>query len=306
MSSTARALGVALSARRRIAWRRLKERAFELFVLGPLIIGAAAWVGERYLYLVRPIVAEWLDASAGPVALPSLVLGVALTPLLWPGALRELYGQRPLDFLPVPEIARFGMTLLSRAVGALAPSAVLLSALWVVEGRPPSSAEAAWVIGGVAVVAWLAVALAGGLVRWGAASTAKLLALLGAAAFIVFGPIPGLRWALAPWGLAGSAVHRGLGAHGDFQPSAALGPASAALVALAAVAWVHLRWRRRDLERVQPQAVTSRPLFARWRLPVALPGGLERRLDDRFPGPRRALLRRDQLLIYRRFGPPAP
>ncbi|MEO1087726.1 MAG: hypothetical protein AAFY88_26125, partial [Acidobacteriota bacterium] len=196
----------------------------------------------------------------------------------------------------VPETTRVAMTLLAGAFQAMAPGAVLLGALWVLQARPPTVVETLWILGGTTVLAWLATVLAAVLVRAGAASTGWHLVFLAVAGLCVFGPVPALRYALLPWGLAGSAVHAGLGGGGGV-----LGPLASAAVTTAAVAWVHLRWRRRDLERIQPSAMTSRPWIKRLRVPAVLEG----RFGHWWPGPLRSLVRRDLLLVWRRSGPAA-
>ncbi|MEM6797698.1 MAG: hypothetical protein AAF725_27265, partial [Acidobacteriota bacterium] len=171
-----------LRCRRRIAWRRFKERAFELLILGPMVIGALWWVTARYLDILRPALAELVAAPASPTSPAALGLALILVPVLWPGSLRELFGHAPLDGLPVPEGARLALTLAAGAGRAAAPSVVWLAALWVLAARPPAPIEIAAVVGGCVLLSWLTLALAALLVHLGKARALWLLGAAGAAA----------------------------------------------------------------------------------------------------------------------------
>lgn len=289
-----------LRARGRIARRRVRERAFELFVLAPLIVGAVAWVGERYLDMLRPAVLEALSEPAAAGSVVSLALALFVAPILWPGALRELYGHAALDALPVPEPSRLAVTQIAMAARALWPLAALSGVYAVLHRRAPSAGEIAGLLAGLVLLAWLDALLAAALVHCGWARAGRLLAVGAAGAFCAFGPLPALRAVLLPWGVAGASLHAALsGGATSLAASPWAATVTALLAVAAALAVVHLRWRRADLERGLAAEVGARHR-ASW---LKLPPALDRKFGERWPGPLRALLRRDVLLVVRRFSP---
>ena len=266
-------------------------------MLGPLIIGAVAWVGERYLDLLRPAALSWLSEPASVVSTPSLALALLLAPIFWPSALRELFGHGTLDALPVPETSRLAATLISMASQIVWPLVALAGVLAVLQQRAPTAGELVGLAAGLVLLAWVDTLLAALLVHVGWARAGRVLALGGIGAVCAFGPWPALRFVLWPWGLAGASLHGSLAASAGSIDIPATG---LALVTVAAVLGVlHLRWRRQDLERGQSAEVSARH-DASW---LRLPAFLERLVGERWPGPLRALLHRDLVLVIRRFSP---
>ncbi|MEM1203846.1 MAG: hypothetical protein AAGN66_11505 [Acidobacteriota bacterium] len=302
-----------LRARWRMARRRVADAAFPLFILGPILLGAAAWIGERYLHLGRPLLAAWLASNPG-VAGPAFALAVSLA--LWPGTVGELYGRGRdlLDALSVGEGVRFAATATALGVRSAIPTLVVLGVLIAstVEGAPPRTpALVAGLLAAGAYLSFLVLLLAPVLVRFGWATSGRLLVLggllVGGAALGHILPgdfLPGETglWLLAPWWPAARVYELALGqalAVTPADPGAYLQVLAFLPPALALAALPHRRWRRGDLETALALDLPQRRGFLTrlGRLAGWVAGGGE---------PVRSLLRRDVLLVLRRFSAAVP
>ena len=326
--------GRILVARGRIFLRFLKQHAFVLFVLGPMIVGAVAWVGERYLDLLRNPLLDLLIADGGLDARASVLAAWAVTVLLWPSTLRELYGrggagQDLLDALPVREIDRCivnAAVCVLRAWGIGLAGAALLWAL----GRSPEPVQPveAWLGAALAlaVAALLTQVAAASAVRLGWASGRGLWAVVGTAFGLWAAPWSWPRLLLAPWRWIGEgltapaaralasgpvngegsvALPSGLQASPNVVSPNVVSPNVAALavvglVALALAVSLSLRFRRLDLERAR-QVELSR--VGRSALGSAVLSKFWNLLPRRLSMAETEQLRRDLLMIARRFSP---
>ena len=312
-----------LAARSRIFVRFLRRHAFVLFVLGPMIVGAVAWVGERYLDLLRGPLSDLLLSTDGSGRIEwdpraALLVAWALVGVLWPSTVREIYGrggdgQDLLDALPVPERDRFmvgAAVVAARAVGLVAALAALLWAL----DRSPDGVSFAGLLplaGAAAVqVAWLTMIGVAGTVRLGwTAGRGLIFVVLGVGLLGTVGLsyAPG-RMLVVPWLWPGEVLvailARALASSGEATaPTAwpALTLADPAvlgaglLLSLGGAALLSLRFRRADLER-------ARQVERSWR-GGAGSGSMWRLLAAKVAIAEGAQLRRDLLMIRRRFSP---
>lgn len=293
--------------------RFLVRQAFPIFVLGPLVVGGALWVVDRYLPLVRAPLADLLAADAADAVPGSLglVLALFLTALHLPAALTSIFPVRSpdtwLDILPTPEGARFDLALgvgLARQVPAA--GVVLLALLALAEGEISAALLArlaGYVLATVAILAPLALLAATARVRWGMprGGDRRSLVVLCLVLAAVLAIPPALRpWLLLPfWPAAAqleAALGTVLGAAAPISAIAAGWPVLAlTLAALYPIARLFVaRFRRRDLERAaglvtRRQAVLGRRFGA---------------LGARFAGrPTGELLVRDLRYVLRRFSP---
>ncbi len=290
------------------AGRALRQNAFALFVLGPLILGGALLIASRYLDLVRTPLRTYAAllpelGSPGPLG---LAVALALIVIHLPGFLDELFHrQSALDALPVGEGTRFAVAVMASWGRLWTSAAVLLLALAVLGDTTAPRSLLGWGFGLAAALLPLAL---GGIVA--ASLRVRFLALGAAFGATGRGLLAALLWLLlilavavprlAPWlllplwpsaalleALLGSAL---LGT--PLLPGlAVLVEGSTATLALGlAAGFLAVRYRRRDLERAARLA----------RRPRA--GRLAARLLER----RRVaavLLGRDLLLVARRFSP---
>ena len=286
-----------LLARALAAYRQLRSQAFELFVLGPIVFGGALLIADRYLMVGAPYLAELLSRAEG-ARIFGLLAAFSFSLAVAAGLFRELYGERSgaklLDLLPVSEGQRLVLAALA-AVRATLPALLLWSAgaaalaHWMAVPGPPLLAVAgrsflAFFVLVLLDLLLIQLALRLDLLR------ATPLALLGAAVVAGLFFAPGTVLFL-PWRLPGELL-AGVWAESAGQGGATV-PAGLLLeLALAAggASWLFLRWRRRDAGRAQLLRAGLRAL-------PLLPATGEAA---------RALVRRDLLLVLRRFSPLVP
>lgn len=288
----------ALLLARLLSWyRQLKSQAFELFVLGPIVLGGALAIADRYLMVGAPFLAQLLmdETSARRLGLLAAFLFSALAA---GGVFRELYGERAgpglLDILPVSEPRRLVLTAIAAPVAAL-PAALLWTAgghglaYWL--GKNPVSPLRTLIF---SWVAFLALVLLDHLLIQLAMRLRLLRALPLAAAIAALAA----AWALAPlsplllpWRLAGDLLAQQWALNAGTWHEAEPRPFAALLVfAAAGAAALFLLYRRRDLAPAQALVANARAL----------------RLLPAFRRPWAALVRRDLLLVLRRFSPLVP
>ena len=311
-------------ARGRIFRRFLVQHGFVLFILGPMVVGAVAWVAERYLDLLRQPLVQLLAPAGGFPDRPSTILGLMVAALLWPSTLREVFGrpgrgQDLLDALPISELHRFLVAAWMSISRVLGLALIFVVGLWALEQEPTFfGADGGLPVRmGTLVLAFIALAMLNlllvvVLMPLRLASTGRLLALAGVATLAVAQPWVSARWWLAPFAWAGrpiaAAGSAALSSDSRFlaDPLAADMGVSSWLLLLglslgsAAVAgWVFVHRRRLDLEKAQSLDV---PVERR-----GIPGfhWLEGRAA-RLPPSTLAQLRRDLLMILRRFSPAVP
>lgn len=293
----------ALLLARWLGWyRQLRSQAFELFVLGPIVLGGALMIADRYLMVGAPYLAGLLSGETGALRL-GLLAAMVFAALAAAGVFRELYGERAgaslYDILPVAEKQRLLLAALASAVAALPASL-----LWTAGGyglsywmkTEPLPLAQAW---GLSFLAFwslvlldfllVQLALRLGLLR-AAALAIMAAALLGGWVFAPASPL------LLPWRLPGDLLagvwSAGLGPQ---QAAAAAGRPLLPLLALASVCAsaagaLFLLYRKEDAGRAQALVAGSRALRL---LPAA-------------KSPAGALVRRDLLLVLRRFSPLVP
>lgn len=290
-------------ARARVGRRRVAEHAFVLFALGPLILGAVAWVSKRYVEGLREPLLEVLGATPDPFGRPALVLGLTLALVLWPGSLASLFGRGddPIDALPVSEATRLGVAMGEAVVRALLPAVILAAASSVLLeggfdlGRTLFALPVAWTA--AALVAWVDLLLAAVLVHFGAANLGGLLALGTLGAALAAQPLAPARAPLFPFGAGGALVQGVVAGERPWLPALSTTVAVVVTVVVALVVLVP-RWRRRDLERAR--AAETQRGGRRRRLALAL---LDRAPFASVPASVTAQLRRDLRLVARRFSP---
>ena len=286
-----------LLARLRVLGRFLSANAFVVFVLGPLLIGAALWIVDRYLPKVRDPLADLLaGGSPGPLG---LALALAMTGLTVPAVTRELFPTRAadgvLDVLPVPEAVRFPLSLAAVAARLLLLAALLAVVLVALSGWRWTLAAGIGprLAAAVLTLAPLALLAAAGRVRLLGTPGSEIRAAMGLA--VALGGVlllePATRLVLlTPWWSAAAQLEAALGA------ALALSAAPAGLTALAATvlvlglasAGLVLGFRRRDLERAESLVWRRRGRSRRVRLGRRPVG---------------AQLTRDLRLVARRFSP---
>jgi hypothetical protein len=192
----------ALLLARWLGWyRQLRSQAFELFVLGPIVLGGALLIADRYLMVGAPYLAGLLASEKGALRL-GLLAAMIFAALAAAGVFRELYGERAgaslYDILPVSEGQRLVLAALASAVAALPASL-----LWTLGGyglsywmeTPPLPLLEAW---GLSFLAFwslvlldfllVQLALRLGLLR-AAAMAALAAALLGGLVFAPTSPL---------------------------------------------------------------------------------------------------------------------
>ena len=307
-------------ARGRLFRRFLSEHAFVLFILGPMVVGAVAWVAERYLNLLRQPLLQLLDPGSAFPDRASTVLGLVVAALLWPSSLREVFGrggrgQDLLDVLPISEGRRFLAAAWVSIARVLGLALVFVAGLWALEQEPAffelnGMLPARLAVLGLAfaAVAMLDLLLVVVLVPLGLASTGRLLGLAGAAIFILIAPFPSALWLLSPLSLVGrplaAAGAAALGSNAAFLATHPTSPSWMALLVFALLSatvagWIFVVRRRGDLEKAQSLDLPAKR--------SGLPGQrLLQGLMDRLPPSTVAQLKRDLLMILRRFSPAVP
>lgn len=286
-----------LRARLLAGWRRWKSQAFELLVLGPIVGGGVALIADRFLMVLAPYLGALL-AEAEPARRAGLLAALFFAVLAAAGVFRELYGERSgpglYDLLPVSEKQRLALAACAAPAAALPGSlAFTLGGLGLAYwSRVPAqpllpSLLAAWLaLATLVALDYLLIqaALRLGLLRapWMAAAGAGWLALL------IFAPGSPL---LLPFRLPGDVLAGLWRGNSGGAPELPLGPLAAEALAVAAgAAALFLAIRRRDAARAQV-------LFAGRGALRLLPAGKSAAA---------ALLRRDLLLVLRRFSPLVP
>jgi hypothetical protein len=318
----------ALLLARWLGWyRQLRSQAFELFVLGPIVLGGALLIADRYLMVGAPYLAGLLASEKGALRL-GLLAAMIFAALAAAGVFRELYGERAgaslYDILPVSEGQRLVLAALASAVAALPASL-----LWTLGGyglsywmeTPPLPLLEAWGLSFLAfwslvLLDFLLVQLALRLSLLRAAAMAALAAaLLGGLVFAPTSPLllplrlPGDVlagvWSAGLEPSQGEAAGsprgeapRSLGSPPSPGPpgeggrgvrvSSPLLLQMAICATLAAI--LFLLFRKKDAGRAQALVAGSRALRL---LPAA-------------KSPAGALVRRDLLLVLRRFSPLVP
>lgn len=281
--------------------RRIIGHAFVLFALGPLVIGALAWVAKRYVEGLRgPLSAVLAQPTAGELgeltARSSLALATVLVLSAWPGSLRALFGRDAdlVDALPVSESTRWLVVWIESTGRALLPAVVLGAAASVLAAGQVDLA----IVGSRLPILWLATTVAAGLalvsvafaVHVARATLGWLLTAGAVAGALIAQPWTEPRWVLVPLGAVGALVRSAL--VGERISMVAWSAVTlVGLVTLVVSAVVIPRWRRRDLERARAAETTRHG--RRLRLAVL----------DHLPSSLAAPLRRDLRLIARRFSP---
>ncbi len=295
----------------RYRWRSFSRWAaahgFEIFALGPVILGGGLWVLDRQLGQLRAPIARALEADAGALGSPgrtSLVLALLLVAVALPPTLRQLYDPRRmdryLDALPIAPSHRFHASLaielarslptlgvLLLAAGALADD--LLPAPAVLAER---SARLAAALATLALVRFAATLVT---VRFRLHGGGRWLLVGGALAAAVVAPFPALRLLRLPW-LAPAAQFEAVALEALETAPRTVAPwgaswvlAGTALALYLVCRALYLAWHRRDLE------VAGRLIGS---------GQGRRRLFGSLPGtPLAVQIGRDLTLILRRFSP---
>ncbi len=311
-------------ARARIFRRFLIQHGFVLFILGPMVVGAVAWVAERYLDLLRQPLVQLLAPNGGFPDRPSTVLGLMAAALLWPSTLREVFGrpgrgQDLLDALPISEARRFLVVVWVSISRVLLLALVFGIGLWTLEQEPTFFSADGELPSrmGTLVLAFVALAMINLLlvvvfVPLRLASTGRLLGLAGVATLALAQPWVPARWWLAPFAWTGRPMAVAGSAALSSDPRFLVDPLAADMgvssgllllaltVASASLAGgIFVRRRRLDLEKAQSLDL---PVERR-----GIPGfhWLEGRVTL-LPPSTLAQLRRDLLMILRRFSPAVP
>lgn len=250
LSVLARVLGL----RFRAAVRSMRDRAFFLFVLGPIVLGGVGWSLDRWIEAARDDLARWMVEAPGVLG---RVLALGLTLVFTERARRALH-RTPEPWLAVLGV-REGVRWLETVAVLAAEGVAAALGLAVFLGFLTSSFQHAvaalpLTLAAAVPVVLLALPLAALRVRWrlGNTSSAALAALLLATASIGSGGAADVL--LAPW--VGAAVLLegavGLALSAPAAPvasEAALAASLAGLGALAVGGALHGIWGRRDLER---------------------------------------------------------
>lgn len=279
-------------------WRRqLWSHAFELFVLGPIVLGGAIAIADRYLMVGTPYLASLLAEPVGARRL-GLLAALIFSAVAGAGVFRELYGDRGgsalLDILPTSDRQRLVLTAWAAPVAAL-PAALLwwggAAALEHWTGAPGLP------LGQTPFLAWLGF-LALILLDHLLIQLAVRLRLLRAVPLAIgLGALLAL-WIFDPgspllffWSVPGDLLAATwANAAGTAQTFELKGLLIHLLLTSTLGALLFLRYRRADLDHAQG----LRSVFRAWRLlPTARSAT-------------RALVRRDLLLVLRRFSPLVP
>ena len=295
--------------------RYVRHHGFVYFALGPLFVGVAAWIAERYLWQHRDVLAEALASPGKNPGTVGYVLVLVLTMAGLASVRRELFpvgrADMWLELLPVAERPRLAAALMI-CVARLVPGTLLivaLAALALPSTDPAGTVIASWTLRGllalpaIAGVQLLAVLLAthfgpwrGGRLLVGVGAVGTLFATAFLASEGAWGAL-----LLAPWRVSANQFEILAAQAVEARPYQAV---SFVDLGTGLVTWLILgaivlalgsTWRRRDLEKVQ----TNRGRRV-----------LEKRAGQRFVGslarlerPVAAQVLRDGLLVVRRFSP---
>ena len=289
-----------LPYRARILVRWLRQRAFVLFVLTPILLGAVLLSGGRLLSSAREGLRMALEGSVGGVdgvILAGLAAALVATALALPGTLRELYGEDGLaqlfDASSLPSSQRLVVCFAAILVRGLA-----WAPLWVLVGV--ALADGDWLtpwpgaLAFTAAVAALQLPVALGVAHFRFWSPLHAVGMLTVVAACL--ALPPVRVLLAPWWIAGAPLS-GLLQRSLNLPALDAGPAASPIAWIvllgacwALALWAYPRWWRGDLSAVRRQ------LTAAGEVSVS-------------PPPRSAvaaLVRRDLRMVRRRFSVAVP
>ncbi len=283
----------------RYRWRSLRRwlgaHVFQLLFLGPMIVGGGLWVLDRLLRHARELLPGGLPKGA------ELVLALVLTATFLPAAARELYDRRGgglLDPLPVPEGARFDAACVALGARTLPVCGVLLLAASALAPVPVAAGRLlGWGLrleAALVALALVQVAATVVIVRLRLLTTPRLLACGGVLMLAALAAPAAARPLLLPWLAPAAQLGAVLGAAaGGEAPAAGLLPLALTMVASYLVGrWLYRRWHRADLEAFEHLTRPGRAWTPRW----------PRRWHRR-PRPLAAQVRRDLLLVLRRFSP---
>ncbi|MEM7582784.1 MAG: hypothetical protein AAF560_05345 [Acidobacteriota bacterium] len=310
-----------LRLRLRALGRWIRAYGFELFFLGPMILGGALWVLQRQLDLLRAPILRFLDHPPLPYDLPLPVM-VALALLLFvlplPATLRELYGRRggggALDPLPVPVTTRFHVALAAEVPSIIPTLLALLAAIHVITERPWLSlglVETGWrLLSALATLALLRIALALAVARSRrgmlSAVTSRwlapllLVAPLLALALSIAQPLASFCFLL--WLPAAAQIEIAVRASQSVSSGGIWTSPATQLVLLvglyAITRMLFTRWHRRNLEVARQLVAPNRSRGGQWQRKLLL-----RWIASR---PIAAQLIRDLTLVARRFSPAVP
>ncbi len=317
-----------LTFRCRAFGRWIRAHGFELFFLGPMIVGGALWVLSRHLDSLRAPIRQLVE-SHQPLGLPIspvLAFSLLLFVLQVPATFRELYdpryGASVLDALPVPTAARFHVSMATEGMAIVPTFLVLLTVMGVLEGRflPSLSRlpDVCWgLFSALGSLALFRIVMALSVVRWRRAvrsisahagiGVRVVTTLLGALALLALGlsaHYPLASFIFLPWLPAAAqieAIVRSGFALTTMPHSPWTEPITQAcyLLGLYLLARIlFIRWHRSNLETARllshRRRVVGLPLNLRW---------LTTRLGAR---PLVAQIVRDLTLIARRFSPAVP
>ncbi len=202
-----------LTLRLRAFGRWVQAHSFELFFLGPVIVGGALWVLHRHLDHLRVPISRLVESPTQPYGLPItdiLAFCLLLFVLRLPATFRELYSARDgasiLDVLPVSSTARFHVSLAAEWAAMLPTFLILLTAAGVLQGRllPPltSMPSVSWrLFSALSALAMLRMVTALCAVRWRFAfrGATTLLAALVLLALGLSSHQPFARLIFLPW-----------------------------------------------------------------------------------------------------------
>lgn len=309
-----RELFLILRCRMLSAGRYLRAHAFGFLALGPLFLGGALWIAERYLGQYRQLLTEELGAQAVRPSAFGYTLALLLSAVALASMRRELYPLHTADFwlelLPVTERTRLVAAWLAGMLRLLpAVALILFLAIVALPVDPPDwPLRLGWllrlllVVPILALVQMLVALVAAHFSPWRGLRAAVAVLLLAALFGISFVAEPGWWTDLALWPFTAAALQletviaQAAGALTPAPIGAAeiLGSAVTALALAVVVALAGLRWRRRDLEHLQRSG----------RRRVEGRGGRRfAELLSRLGRPVAAQLLRDLLLVLRRFSP---
>ncbi len=309
-----------LRYRLRAFMRGVRAYGFEIFVLGPVIMGGALWVGHRHLALLRETLARTLTSDAGDLGSPanaSLALALGLFVLQVPGTFRELYASHRTDGflepLPVPRVDRFHAAIGVELARSMGPIVVLLLAASALAGQSVPSLETA---AGRTASLMVALTLLG-LLRFSATllvvhwKPGKRRATAGLWLMIAVGiglalwpPHPAFRLLLLPWWAP--AAHLEKVFLGALQIPPVTDASWTGIGALAATGLVlyllarscYLSWHQRDLERAGRLIAPPERQRAGWLSALGL-----RPTRSDLTRPLAVQVARDVKLVLRRFSP---
>ncbi len=324
-----------LRYRLRAFLRGVHAHGFEIFFLGPIIVGGALWVTDRNLgHLREPLTTLFetqLEAQLEAQLAGQSLIGTQMLNfvtlvgvLLWialgmPATLRELYGQRRvggvLDTLPISERVRFHASLAVELTHTLPTFLVLLVALGALGGELVPSAtvmgERVWrLLAALPALALARMVAALVMAHWRhparragerIAQIGRWLAGTAGLGLALAAPYPALRLLLLPLLAPATQLEITAFAASGVAGRAFGGWAELWTLALATVGlygtarFLYLAWHRRDLEVAQ-------------RLTEIRKNRRLRNLGHRLAGsatarPLTAQINRDAKLILRRFSP---